>query len=127
HGFRAFVRDMLRGIRQDFGVIWSIPTLRFALVGVSALMFTVSGIGAWLPTFHHLYSGMTDIQAANVVGALLIVGGIPGLLLGGRLADRYMTRVQGARVVIPAYCISVGITFFTCSYLPMPGAASVAL
>jgi MFS family permease len=127
HGFRAFVRDMWRGLRQDFGVIWSIPTLRFALVGVSALMFTVSGIGAWLPQFHHQYSGMTDIQSANVVGALLIVGGIPGLLLGGRLADRYMTRIQGARVVIPAYCIWIGITFFTASYLPMPGAGSVAL
>jgi MFS family permease len=127
HGARAFLRDMLQGLRQDFGVILSIPTMRFALVGVSALMFTVSGVGAWLPRFHELYSGMSDFKATQVVGALLIVGGVPGLLLGGRLADRYAQRVQGARVVIPAYCIWVGITFFTCSYLPMPGAASVAL
>ncbi|HEY3832235.1 MAG TPA: MFS transporter [Acidimicrobiia bacterium] len=127
NGFRAFMRDLVQGLRQDFGVIWSIPTMRYALVGISALMFTVSGVGAWLPKFHQLYSGMSAITAANVVGAVLIVGGVPGLLLGGRLADRYAQRVQGARVVIPAYCIWVGITFFTLSYVPLPGAASVAL
>src|SRR6185312_7053098 len=48
-GFRQFVRDMVRGLRDDFRTIWQITTLRYALVGISALMFTVAGIGAWLP------------------------------------------------------------------------------
>jgi MFS family permease len=124
-GFRQFVRDMVRGLRDDFSTIWQITTLRYALVGISALMFTVAGIGAWLPQFHERFSGMTEKQATSLVGALIIFGGIPGVLFGGHLADRFANRVKGARVAIPAYCIFVGNTFLILSYLPIPAAVSV--
>lgn len=126
-GFRKFMVDMIRGLRDDFRTIWQITTLRYALVGVSALMFTVAGIGAWLPQFHERFSGMTQKESTNVVGALIIFGGIPGVLLGGRLADRFATKVKGARVVIPAYCIFAGNTLLMLSYLPVAAWASVAL
>jgi MFS family permease len=126
-GFRQFVTDMVRGLRDDFSTIWQITTLRYALVGVSSLMFTVAGIGAWLPQFHERFSGMTEKQATSAVGALIIFGGIPGVLLGGRLADRYATRIKGARVVIPAYCIFAGNTILIASYLPVSAWGSVAL
>jgi MFS family permease len=126
-GLRRFVVDMVRGLRDDFSTIWQITTLRYALVGVSSLMFTVAGIGAWLPQFHERFSGMTEKQATSAVGALIILGGIPGVLLGGRLADRLATRVKGARVVIPAYCIFAGNTFLIASYLPLPAWCSVGL
>ena len=119
-----FLRDMWRGLRQDMRVILSIPTLRYALVGVGALLFTVQGVGAWLAEFHRRFSGLDQDQATAAVGLLVLAGGIPGLLFGGRIADRYATRVRGARVVIPAYCIGIGITFFSVSYLPMPFAIS---
>src|SRR6185312_9191421 len=61
-----------------------------------------------------------------VVGGLIIFGGIPGVLFGGRLADRFAQRVAGARVVIPAYCIFIGNTIFIISYL-IPAALSVFL
>ena len=126
-GFAVFVRDMWAGLRKDFSVILSIPTLKYALAGVSALMFTVSGVGAWLPQFHDRFSNMTSEQATSVVAFLLIAGGVPGLLLGGQFADRFTDRVQGARVVIPAYCIGIGITFFTLSYIKQSAWSSVGL
>jgi MFS family permease len=126
-GFKQFMIDMIRGLRDDFRTIWQITTLRYALVGVSALMFTVAGVGAWLPQFHERFSGMTETQSTSAVGLLIIVGGIPGVLLGGRLADRLADKVKGARVVIPAYCIFVGNTILMISYLPMAGWASVLL
>jgi MFS family permease len=127
NGFRAFVRDLISGLRADIRTILRIPTLRLALVGVGALLFTVQGIGAWLPEFHRRFSGLTQEQSTAAVGALVLIGGIPGLLLGGRIADRYANRIRGARVVIPAYCIWIGVTFFTVSYLPMPAAPSLLL
>src|SRR5438874_2143529 len=52
HGVRRFFVDMMTGLRDDLRVIISIPTLKFALVGVGAFMFTITGIGGWLPEFH---------------------------------------------------------------------------
>jgi MFS family permease len=126
-GVKQFTIDMARGLRDDFRTIWAIPTLRYALVGVSALIFTVSGIGAWLAQFHERFSGMSQDQSTQAVGALIIMGGVPGVLLGGRLADRFATRVRGARVVIPAICLGVGNTILIVSYLPIPPWASVTL
>jgi MFS family permease len=126
-GVRQFTVDMMRGLRDDFRTIYAIPTLRYALVGVGALLFTVSGIGAWLAVFHERFSDMTQDQATAAVGALIMFGGIPGVLLGGRLADHYATRIRGARVVIPAYCIFVGNTIFIVSYLPIPSGLSLFL
>jgi MFS family permease len=127
HGVRRFFADMWRGLRQDMRVILAIPTLRYALAGVGALLFTAQAVGAWLAVFHERFSGLTQDQATTAVAALLILGGVPGLLLGGRVADRYATRIRGARVVIPAYCIAIGVTFFGISYFPMPFPLSFAL
>jgi MFS family permease len=90
-------------------------------------MFSVTGIGAWLAEFHRRFSGLTQGQATAAVASIVIAGGIPGLLLGGRIADRYAARIRGARVVIPAYCIGAGTALFTVSYLPMPFALSYVL
>lgn len=49
---------------------------------------------------------------------LIIVGGVPGVLLGGRLADKFSTTVRGARMAIPAYCLLIGNGLFVLSYLP---------
>jgi len=127
HGFHQFFVDMMRGLREDLRVVLAIPTLRLALVGVSALTFTVIGVSTWLAEFHHRFSGLTQTEATNAVAALIIFGGIPGVLFGGRLADRYATRVRGARVVIPAWCIWIGTALITVSYLPMVFASSFAL
>ncbi len=127
HGVRQFFADMWRGLRQDMRVILAIPTLRYALAGVGALLFTAQAVGAWLAEFHHRFSGLTQKEATTALAALLIFGGVPGLLLGGRVADRYAARIRGARVVIPAYCIAIGVTLFAISYFPMPFPLSFAL
>jgi MFS family permease len=128
HGFARFVGDTTRGLIQDFKVIWSITTLRYALVGVSALMFTVSGVGAWLPQFHERFNDLTEKEATGAIGLLLVLGGVPGVLLGGRLADRFMARIAGARVVIPAWCLGIGNVFMMASYVEgVPRVASLLL
>ena len=45
HGFRQFLRDMVDGLKADMRTIVSIRTMRYALVGVAALLFTVTAIG----------------------------------------------------------------------------------
>ena len=116
-GVGQFVRDMLSGLRADLRTIWNITTMRYALVGVSSLLFTVTAVAAALPQFYERNLHVAKGDAELYVGALIMIGGIPGVLLGGRLADRYLTRVRGARVAIPAYCIMAGTAVFAVSYL----------
>src|SRR5437764_8670718 len=101
--------------------------MRFGLVGVPSLLFTINAIGAARPQFYERDMGVGKGSAEALVGVLVVVGGIPGVLLGGRFADRYMTRVRGARVAIPAYCLLVGSVLFVVSYLWLPFAAAFPL
>ena len=119
-GFRMFWSDMIAGLRQDLKLIWGIHTMRYALVGVSSLLFTITAIGAALPQFYERQLGVEAGQAEAYLGALVICAGIPGVLLGGRLADRFANTVRGARMAIPAYCILVGYALFVVSLLGLP-------
>jgi MFS family permease len=101
--------------------------MRYALVGVSALLFSITAVGAALPPFYERNLGVRPGLAESYVGAILVLGGIPGVLLGGRVADRYATRIKGARMAIPAYCVLAGQTVFVASYLNLPLGPTFAL
>jgi MFS family permease len=118
HGLKRFLTDMLDGLKEDLKTIWSITTMKYALVGVSTLLFTVTAIGAGLPKFYEEQLHQTSAKATALVGLLVILGGIPGVILGGRLADRFATRIKGARMAIPAYCLLAGNVLFVLSWLP---------
>jgi MFS family permease len=126
-GVLPFFRDMVRGLVADLGTIARIPTMRYALVGVSAVLFTVIAAAAALPQFYerqlHVATGVAEL----LVGAVVILGGIPGVLLGGPLADRYAPRVRGGRMAIPALCLIVGESIFVLSYLWLPLAPAFGL
>ena len=127
HGFRQFMRDMVVGLRADLRTIAGITTMRYALIGVAVLLFAVTAISVWLPQFYVRQLGVDEGAAEVYFTALALFGGVPGILIGGRVADRYATRVRGARVAIPAYCIIAGNLLFTISYLHMPLAVVFAL
>jgi MFS family permease len=119
-GFKVFLSDMVAGLRQDLKLIWGIHTMRYALVGVSSLLFTITAIGAALPQFYERQLGVAKGDAQAYLAALVIMAGIPGVLLGGRLADRFATKVRGARMAIPAFCILIGYGLFTLSLVGFP-------
>jgi MFS family permease len=126
-GFRPFLRDMVQGLRKDLRTIWDITTMKYAMVGVAVLLFAVYAISTWLPQFYERQLGIAAGQAEAWFAALIMLGGVPGVLVGGRVADRYANRVRGARVAIPAFCILAGNTFFTISYLRLPFGPAFAL
>jgi MFS family permease len=119
HGFRHFARDMGQGLRKDVGTILRIPTMRYALVGVSTVGFVVTAVATWMPNFYQNQLHQTQQAANGAFGALAILGGIPGTIVGGWIADRWVNRFLGARVVIPAVCIVISAALFMVSFIPM--------
>ncbi|MBV9664509.1 MAG: MFS transporter [Actinobacteria bacterium] len=123
HGFRRFLADMWDGLKADLRTIMSITTMRYALIGIAVLQFTVVGISTWLPQFYERQLHVHQGRAEGVVGSLIVIGGIPGILLGGRFADYFNDKIRGARMALPAYCIMIGTTLFAISFIHMPTAA----
>jgi MFS family permease len=119
-GFGRFVGDMVDGLRKDVGTILRIPTMRYALVGVSTVGFVVTAVATWMPNFYQNQLHLSQQASNGTFGLLAILGGIPGTVIGGRMADRWVTRFLGARVVIPATCIVISAALFTISFIPMP-------
>jgi len=103
------------GLRDDLRMIFGIRTMRFVLVGVSAMLFTVSGVGYWLAVYHERYSGFSESEAAGVAGAVLGLAGIIGTFWGGRAADRVYGESPAGRITQVANAILVCLVLFSSS------------
>src|SRR3546814_19223134 len=65
-------------LRADLRMIFGIRTMRYVLVGVSAMLFTVAGVGYWLAVYPERYSGFSAAEAAGVAGAVNRQGVVEG-------------------------------------------------
>ncbi len=125
HGFRRFLRDMVDGLREDMRTVLRIRTMRYALVGVAALLFTVTAISSWLAQYYIRQLHVAEGDGEAWFMALAILAGVPGIIVGGRVADRWATRIRGGRLAVPAICLFIGTSFFTASYLIRPSTYSL--
>jgi MFS family permease len=107
--------------------ILKIPTIRYALVGASSILFVVTAVATWMPTLYERQFHLSQGRANLAFGSLVILAGVPGTLIGGMMADRWVHRFLGARVVIPGVCIAAGGALLLVSFIPMPFAAAFAL
>jgi MFS family permease len=118
--YRQFSRLALTEITSQMRMIFGIRTMRYVLIGVAALLFTVAGIGQWLAIYHQRYSDMTIAQATAVTGGLLGIGGLIGTIAGGSFSDRYHHLWKGGRIVIVVWT-SVGCSvLFMISFVVGP-------
>lgn len=115
--FREMVKEARVTLVRDLRMILGIRTMRYILVGVSAMLFTVSGVGYWLTDYHHRYSGMSEEVAAGVAGAILAIAGIIGTIWGGRRADRAHDVSPAARINLVSNGVLTCLFLFTGSLL----------
>jgi len=126
-GVGGFVRDMVAGLKADLRTILGIRTMRYALVGIATLLFSITAISAWLPEFYRRQEHLSQGAATSAFTILAVVAGPAAILVGGWLADRFATVVKGARVALPAYYILFGNTLFMVSYLHLSFGPAYAL
>lgn len=118
-GFWAFCQDMWDSLKADMRTILAIRTMKYALVGVAAILFTITAVAAWLPQFYERQLGVQPGVGEAWVG-LVALAGVPGVLLGGRAADKWAPKVQGGRLALPAIFLFVGLSIYSLGYLIKP-------
>lgn len=71
------------------------PAWRINTVGLAMMTFTVGGLSLWMPAYLERVHGMSTATAGPVFGAVTVVAGLCGTLLGGGLGDRLQARSAG--------------------------------
>lgn len=111
----VLARSAWSGLRADLRMIFGIRTMRYILVGVSAMLFTVTGVAYWLAVYHERYSGLTEEQAAGAAALVLGSAGILGTFWGGRVADRVYGDGPAGRITAASTAVLVCMVMFTAS------------
>ena len=91
----------------------------FWIMSFGAACSSMMGYGLffWLPSFFVRSYGISLIDASLFYGAILLVGGLAGIWLGGSLADRFGASRRGAYVVIPALAFVATVPFYIVAIL----------
>jgi predicted MFS family arabinose efflux permease len=81
-------------------------------LGASASSMMGYGLFFWLPSFFVRSHGLTLLEASMYYAAVLLVGGIAGIWLGGWSADRFGRGRRRAYAIIPAVAFLCTLPFY---------------
>jgi MFS family permease len=113
---RVSLRDYKRFFRNKSFVL---DTL-----GQTAMTFAIGGIGFWMPSYVHEFRHVGNLAQVNLIfGAILVVSGLGGTLLGGMLGDKLKKRFSGSYFLVSGAAMIIGFPFFLgMLYAPFPWA-----
>ena len=73
--------------------------------------FTLGGMQLWVPTFLSQERGISLARAGTMFGVLLVVSGIAGTVVGGRVGDALAQRFRGANFTFSAVATWAAVPF----------------
>lgn len=123
--FRWLVKDPPRPARdvdalpigRVFGILARKPAFWLLAFGAAAGSMCGYGVGFWLPSLMQRSFGLTLIGTGQFLGALLLTGGVAGILLGGTLGDRLGARDRRWYALAPAIAYVAGTPLFVAGVL----------
>lgn len=103
------------------------PSFWLLAFGAGSSSMVGYGLAFWLPSLLQRSFGMTLLESSHFYGALLLIGGIPGILLGGWAADRAGRSGKTGYARIPGIAFLVGVPLFAAGMLSHSGVFAFAL
>jgi len=101
------------------------PAWRINTAGTTMMTFAIGGLGAWMPTYLQRSHGLSTGEAGTSFGAITVMGGLVGTLLGGWLGDRAQARGAGGYFRISGIGLLLGAPFAL--LLPLQSTATLTL
>ncbi len=83
------------------------PAFLTGTFGLAALTFAMGGISTWMPTFLHRFSGLSVGAAGQTVGAITVVDGLAGTLVGGWVAQRWLRTDHRALYLLSFWSVAL--------------------
>ena len=111
-----FIDEPARGMLETrafaprpWRVLLTIPTMWWLILSGALHNFNMYALGSFLAPMLMRYHGATLRQAGVIAMASYGLAGIPGLLIGGALADRLSVRRKNGRLIVGAISILISV------------------
>ena len=98
--------------------VWSVRSFRMITYAGAGMTFALGGFAVWMPTFFHRNWGLSVGDAGLRFGAVTVLAGLTGSLLGGYLSARLRRSDRTADLLVSGWGLLLG--------MPMAAAAIVA-
>ncbi|WP_404335581.1 spinster family MFS transporter [Sphingomonas sp. MMS12-HWE2-04] len=123
--FKLIVRDAPRPraatgqapLGAVFAILAAKPSFWLLAFGAATGSMCGYGVAFWLPSMIMRSFGLTIAETGQFFGALLLTGGVAGILLGGWLGDRMGGRNRKWYALAPALCYVAGTPLFIAGVL----------
>lgn len=119
--FRLVVRDPPRperavGDRPRIGpvvrTLAAKPSFWLLAFGAASSSMVGYGLAFWLPSLLTRSFGLDLIAVSHFIAAVLLIGGVTGMLVGGWLADRLGAEDRARFAQVPAIAFVIGVPLF---------------
>jgi predicted MFS family arabinose efflux permease len=119
-GFYFFVREPQRGSadklaptlnRATLSGLMHNPAFWAATLGLAMWTFAVGGISTWLPTFFVRFAAMSVGEAGTIAGALTVVCGLLGTVVGGWIGQVWMRHNHRGLYLLSAWGSVLAVPF----------------
>ena len=94
---------------RPWRALLTIPTMWWLILSGALHNFNMYALGSFLAPMLMRYHGATLRQAGVIAMASYGLAGIPGLLIGGALADRLSLRRENGRLIVGAISILISV------------------
>ena len=96
-----------------------------SVLGYAMVTFSLGGISWWMVSFLQRMNGMSQERAGTVMGAITVVCGLGGTIVGGVLAQWWSKKTPKALYLVPALSAALAVppavlTFFGPKSLTLP-------
>jgi MFS transporter, Spinster family, sphingosine-1-phosphate transporter len=104
------------------------PAYLTSILGYAAVTFSLGGISWWMPSFLQRVGGHSQSDAAFLMGAITVVTGLLGTIIGGIIAQRWSRKTSKALYLVPAISAALAVPpalvcFFGPKHLTIPSLA----
>ncbi|MDH7973420.1 MFS transporter [Sphingomonas sp. AR_OL41] len=118
--FRLAVREPVRAapvagrapVGRVFAILAAKPSFWLLALGAASSSMLGYGLAFWLPSLLKRSFHLDLVQIAQFYGAILLIGGVPGILLGGYVGDRFGGRDRAIYARAPAIAFFVAVPLF---------------
>lgn len=123
--FRLIVREPVREksatdtipMRAVFGLLTAKPAFWLLAFGAASSSLCGYGVAFWLPSLLQRSFDLDLIGAGQFLGAVLLIGGVAGVLAGGWLGDRLGGGDKASYARVPAISYWIGAPLFIAGVL----------